>query len=1033
MVEENYTLEFRTWNGSAYVWTDYTDRLVSFGEIGAEVEQSAYPNAFRIQLSDIILRNDDGFWDDIEVLDGLLHKATEPYGQSIYKRLYRLSVVRPTGTYPIAVGQVRDILLNTVDQQAIMQVTSLDARAADQNCDDLEAERHPLGSTDAASPSNWTKTQPASATGEVAMYRWREEDEAAQDVQLGYHHDKHYADVIERTAWALDDLDTDIVKTFRLMTSPDREIVTTRDVPPNDDTVSSGGLSPERTRAQVWNPERNVTVLCIGHFVYDLDPVTDIKTLRNTLTSGRDIQLAFYLDKADSGGKDKRLVLVQCDVATYANDANRVATAWVTVLDATGSGAYTVLANESSLGTDVFPGTHMMREGTVPGAEHSESWIGSWASPNPAIGLENSFVPFRQEVNVCDGGGGSEVLEHEGNITSLFDTDTGDAALDKAPPVIMDRGWAKYYSNKNTTSRIGLKFSIGCWFAAAVNWFNTGGELYYFTWDTTNGYRLKSYNLNTYAAGSYTALDGANTHVPYVITCHKDDDVDELVLVAQLEWDNTGTTPQYSTCHFKNRNLNTASWSSYTFLSGATGSNQAWMIQEMALLQLTASTFDMCAILWNRETLKYRFVKEIATSSWTDTNTNSQTGFINGVADQDDRLEGLCEHPNYSTKRMFFIQAGPNFLWSWNQTTLTHENGGRPINQDRGVGSRPCVTEANYPDSNTPNGMMFWISANDYRDLGTEHPPGRYVLCQFANFDPGFIDLVDISGLSFWKLRSEIATAKGFVHFYAPDGTLVFKPRETSGAASFVFSKANKNYISARLRSRGYEAIANVVIVQPWSVVTEERVSTIVKALHEMTENGELVGIAISGAPGESATWQLRFVSKTTFDLYKLTGAGSSTSAAQLSAVSIDALTRDIPNGEYLQFFPEHFEGAFVVNDNFTFTVFDPQESLQQTDFYDRSRVEDTTSKNKYRRRIYTLADNRFLRRQVAGDHANNLLTWRKVRHEVVDLQVASDPAYQPLMRCTLADTENGLDGTYQIMGIRYRPRKESTLMIVKV
>jgi hypothetical protein len=864
------------------------------------------------------------------------------------------------------------------------------------------------------------------------MYRWREEDDDAGDVSMGYFKDRHYGDVIERTAWALDDLDTDITKSFRLMTSDDRDIATTRNIPPDDAAVSEDGVSPDRCRVVIWNPERNVLVCCIGHKIYDYDPATNTYTLRNTLTAGRDAVRAFYTTETDSGGKNKRIVLVQCDINTYGTTSLRVLQAWCTTLDATGSGAYTVLDNERSMGTDVFPGTHLVREG-----EYANS-IQSMGQILTNLSGENVFLQFRQRVDILNASAGTEFLSHQDDAAGRDDIwDSG--ANYTTPPQTKGRGWCAAYKNLGAVEPLGFRWAHGGQFACTLNIYTAGGRLYYFTWDSTNKYRLNYINLSTYAAGSVLALGGANTRVPYFTYSPQDSTHKRRMYVCQMSWDETGGTGNYSEGELYYYDHSAATWTKVTYLSGAGTSNAAWMAMEVAHHNDGIGVV-CCAILYNRHTLKWRFCADvIGVGTWASTDSECQAGFLNGVKDQGDRLEGLFDNTNYADDKLFFVQAGSNLLWSFtdqmNEENLTAVTGGapKPINTDRGLGSYFTATGVNYPDSDTPNGVMFWISANDYLDSGADHPDGRYVLCQYANFDPGFIELLDISGMSFWKLRSDIATAKGFVHFYAPDGTLVFKPRETSGAASFAFSKANKNYTNARMRSRGYEAVANVIIVQPWQYVSESRASTILKGYNETSKSGQLVDFILSGNPGENARWQIRFVTATTYDLYKLTGANADTATPKKAAQSIDSSLRDITDGAYLQFLPEHFEGHFIIEDTFTFTVATPQEALEQTDVLNRARDEDAPSIAEYHRRTYSLTDNRFLRPQVAIDHAANLLIWRKVRHEVVDLQVASDPGYQPLLLCTLADTRNGLDGTYQIMGIRYRPRKESTLMLVKV
>lgn len=1027
-IAPQFKLEFRTWNGAAYVWTDYTSRLVDWSGIGASVENMAFPNAFKMKLGTIRMTNDNGWMNNIDTIDGLLVNATEPYGTSIYKRLVRITADVGTGVYvPVATGLVRDVKIDNTHNWAIIDTISLDARASDQQADGATAERHPLGSTSKSTPSTWTLTQPASATDNVNMYRVRESETDGQ-LYFEWFTNRRFTDVAERTAWALDDLATDIDKTTLIYTTDGREIVTKRNTPP-DDTAVSTGVSPERTGAIVWNPDRGVLVVCVGHKVYDYDLAANTYTLRNTLTAGRDVVRAFYLDKADSGGESKRIVLVQCDVDTYNTTGLRVTTAWVTVLDAEGAGAYTLLANESSLGTDVFPGTHMVRDG-----ENANS-IQSVGNILTNTSGENAFALYESWIDVLNAGAGTEYLEHQDdNATKDLLFDAGSTTV--TPPQTKGRGYFSSYKNITPFSNLGLRWPWGTWFAAAVNWYATGGELYYFTWDSGNNYRLKSYNLNTYAAGSYTNLNTANTHVPYCITCHKDAAVDQYVYVAQIEWDESGGVGSYSTGRLMRRDLSASTWSEYTWMSGAGTTDAAWHIMDMAV---RAAGPTLCATIFNRYTGKWRFVKNIAVNTWADTNTNSATGFANGVANQDNPLMGLVENANYSTDRVFFVEYDAQFLWSWDGTTFRSENKtpagagfGNPICTDYGMTCPPCVSAANTPTASTPNGILFGVSANDWR-TGASHPSGEYVLWQFANFDAGFVDLLDVSGLSFWALRTTLAEAFGYVHYYKGDGTFVFRPRTTTGASVVTYTGSDNNLLSAAVQTRGFEAIINDVTVTPYGIEVNDRVGAIIKGNVSGTLSGELADVHIFGDPGESSLWRCVFVSPTTFDLYKLTGTNFSTSTPKLAAASIDSNHRDITDGAYIQIYASDWRGVFVIGDNFTFDVFRPIYALAELTFFDRVLATNSASITAYRRQAAEYS-NRFIDRNRAVDYAANLLAWPATRHDIVEITTPFNPSINPLDRVTLTESAIGFSGTtFQVMGISHGMHQPTKMTLAKV
>lgn len=1054
-ISVDFLLEFRTWNGSAFVWTDYTDRLVDFQGVGAQVEEAAFPNAFRITFGEIVVDNTDGFWNDPETLDGVLTNASQPYGESIYKRMVRIKEERADAagvltTTVIGTAIVRDIKRSSDGMTATLKVSSLDSRAADQRADGDTVERHPLGGTDKTAPSEWTTTDPASDTAEVALYRWREEEPDGSQTHYGWFRNRKFTNVVELTAWALDDLATDIDDSI-LYTADGREVVTPRNIPPDDGSISTGS-GDDRTRAIVWNPERSVLVVCVGYRVYDYDPVANTYTLQNSLTSSRQIIRIWYIDEADTDGFTKRLVIVSTDVSAIATiaspgaNANRQASVYLTVYQAGGSGAYSAVASwaaDSNMATDVWLGTHMTRAGSFDAVDGlqciGQANNGTFFPPIAYTSGENVHLPFQQKVYVSQLGLGEyahlqfPVAAPSGtpDIDGLFGTAT-DGEINIASGETADRGWANALDLNASAIDLAFRWTYGRIAPAMdIELYHTGGRLYFLTYDSTNGFRLDHFELFTYSVGAHEAILTAATHVPYAM--HYSAVADRLY-VAQMEWIESGAA-SYSACHAWYQTLSSGANTEATFLSGATGTDQAWMVMEI-FHHTVASKVNV--ILFNRETLQWRFCSEL-TSAWS--TTDAACLDLYGRTDQPNRLEGLILNTNYSTDRMFFVEAGSNMLWSWDGTTLRHENktpatatAGDPINTDRGLGGPMTFTAVNYPDTSTPNGILFGVSANDYIDWGTDSPAGEYVLWQFANFYSGFVKLLDLEGLSLWTLRSILAVAFNYVHFYMPDGTLAFKPRLQSGGSSFSFSADNGNYISGETATSGWEAVTNDVLIKPYEVEFEERLSDIIKGESEST--GQLEDVVVSSNPGETSQWRMVFTSQTAYDLYKLAGTNADPDVAKETGISPNNSLRGITDGEYLAILPENFSGAFAEGDNFTFWIFEPQETLTELGFADWVRVINQVSIDRYQRsRRSGDFDNRFIIKQLATDYGTNILDWRKDPHDVVQIVAAYDPAYLPLLLCTLTDPELGYNGTetFQIMGVQHDSgRMQSRLTLVK-
>jgi hypothetical protein len=604
-----------------------------------------------------------------------------------------------------------------------------------------------------------------------------------------------------------------------------------------------------------------------------------------------------------------------------------------------------------------------------------------------------------------------------------------------AVPSNIPSGYFAAYTNSATA--MGLLYPSDPVFSCSLNIYNAGGRLYYTTWNTTNKYRLNYFNLYSYTAGAYLALGGAATHVPYYLYSAADSAWKQYMYCCQMEWLETATTGTPSHCHVYYYDFAASTWTEITILGGAGPLEEhVWMVTEI----IYHPTSGVHAIWYNRVTRYYRLstnlVHDFANIAWVNwINIGGVNYFVWGACDVPFKLEGM--HRRAADNMIYFVDSGANRLWSLNASNvlapcnMTPASGPTsPINSDRGLGSMIVSTPANYPDSSTPNGILFWISADDFVDVGVDHPQGRYILCQYANYDPGFIELLDVSGLSFWDLRTVLAERLGFVHYYAPDGTLTFKSRVTTGAASFAFSSDNRNLIRGEVQTRGFEAIINDVTVLPYVAASEAKPSDIIASAFG---DGMLNDVAISSSPGENAQWRLVFTTTTAYDLFKTQGTNYSMTVKKASG-AIDTVLRNPTDGLYLTIFPDFFTGTFATGDNFTFWVLEPQESLSKLDDRDKTWTVDDVSVAAHKR-VSKNFDNRFIVKQIAGDYAANILAWRKDRHDVVRIEAVSDPNYRPLLRCTLRDENMGYAGTetFQIMGVEHRRHQPSNLVLVKV
>ena len=1054
----SFMLEFYIWNGSSYEWQDYTDFLFSFGNVGMEVEANAYPHSFKLTLSEVILDNTTGYFSDLDDIDGALTNPSEPYGKFLYKRKLRISQISSgkagQGVITvIAVAIVRDASFISSGNKLRLATMSLTANAMDQKADGATAERHPLGSDDATSPSLWTASQPA-ATGEVAMYRFREKETSRDSWQTGYFKNKRIFDIIRRISWALDDLAVEIEESV-MFTADGRRVGSVRNIPPDDSTISTG-TGDMATRTLVWNQERACLVCCVGNRVYDYDPETNTYTLQNTLTASRQIVRAWYCNAtADAGAKSKRIVLLAFDVSTYISSLTT--TMYVTVLDATGSGAYNVLDNETSLGSDCFPGTHQLRPGRRHLDDISQPIVGSGQRADSECG-ENIFNLFAQQLYAeAFGVSANYAIQHQVDFPTKKETIFDDDAVFPAvniwtPPKSFPRGWfyAQAGLSASGSDKQNIKWSWGSQTAAAIDWSTTGGRLWFATYDNVNGHRLRLYNLSTYAlvAGYVSQPAGSsNSWVPIHMFCTLESEASDILFISFMDWDEGAGPPNPSDNKYYKYNLSTTTWSIVNYLNGATGDDVYWMVMELCHRVGTEAPTEFPAILYNRKTLQWAFIGDLP-GSW---------GSVTIEYQSPNRLQGLMASANQTPREVFLVEnargetgTGGFILYRWTGTTFfvgnqSPDGAPYPINTDLGLGSYMIETPVNYPDVNTPEGIIFGISSNSFGDFADNVPAGEYVLFQYANFFSGHAKLVDVGGLSFHELRSLLAESIGYVHYYKGDGTFVFKNRiVASGSVDHEFSAAFHNYNDAILVSMGWDNILNEITTSAYDITTEEIIGDITKTPGTIRRlirtrrrhaysikrgetgsesDGLLVDFAVSPNPGEKAQWQIQMITPTTYDLYKLVGPGASSTVPKASGQSINDILRgtDIIDGLYLSLYPEHFTGIFVRGDNFTFWVFEPQSSLAELSYRDRVVSIDTTSRDAWKRRADSF-NNRYITKHQAPDYADNILAYRKDPHPVIKLRAPIDPGYQPLDTFTIIDS--GLPFTisdeFMIMGIVY-------------
>jgi hypothetical protein len=458
-------------------------------------------------------------------------------------------------------------------------------------------------------------------------------------------------------------------------------------------------------------------------------------------------------------------------------------------------------------------------------------------------------------------------------------------------------------------------------------------------------------------------------------------------------------------------------------------------------------------ILFNRETLKWRVCKDIKTTwALTDAACLDTTDGNWYSKDVDSPIVGLHENRSYDDTRVYFVVCGGSYAETGAMlyyitssvfggtsqrvrianTTPWSTSYGYPISDDFYLGSNLAHSGPDFPDSNTPNGMMFGVSANNWGDADANETIGSYSLWQNANFHSGFVPLLDVNGLSFFELRSLLAEAFGFVHYYDMDGTFKFKQRDqTVGTPAFTFSADNNNYFGGSIQTQGWKHIANSIKVLPFGIATEVEVGDIIKAPSDST--GFLDDVTIGVGVDSVYSFRVVMVSATTFDLYD---DDADPDTPILTSQSIDNDLRGPTGYLWLSIFANNFSGTFKAGDAFTFNAYPPIKRLEELDTRDQvqwrgsnNAIKDWHRSNK--QGLESGYSNRFVSKVMAWDVANNIIQWLINPHAVAQLRVAHDVSIAPLQQIQVIDSNLGFDSgdTFIVSGVRHDSKRMETLV----
>lgn len=134
-------LEVRTYTAGGYIWEDITNFLVSFTDIEELTRDKETGEAAAVSF-DITVKNDDGFWFDLEKADSLgrrIGKGDDPYSKGLRGRRMRVGTYNVNGDveerHAWATGTVVSVEADTENKTFILNCVSLEEEAKNTRID----------------------------------------------------------------------------------------------------------------------------------------------------------------------------------------------------------------------------------------------------------------------------------------------------------------------------------------------------------------------------------------------------------------------------------------------------------------------------------------------------------------------------------------------------------------------------------------------------------------------------------------------------------------------------------------------------------------------------------------------------------------------------------------------------------------------------------------------------------------------------------------------------------------------------------
>lgn len=482
-------------------------------------------------------------------------------------------------------------------------------------------------------------------------------------------------------------------------------------------------------------------------------------------------------------------------------------------------------------GTDkIFLGDFAIRTGDndEAGAPNNQAFIGDDIDSTDMYG-ENLIIAFPQLVRSMTD-----------NIYRFYKSDANDGDADASNYVeketaIQEGYWATHSGNVSNTDNVDARFSFGSPpFILFSENSGTSGKILWWEYGSAT-YKLNSYDIDTDAVTENVLTLGSGTFHPL---CGVADPATDDIYFAMYVPEETADLYHGARILYYKYEVDADSATNFFNDPAVPGANTYGIPIEMIwVTDPPVANYNLYMVMLDDHfddatspQAKYAIMRKKVTDNTVPTSIATRPWQPKGL------VLGTAADSGGTSGNIYFVNCGPGSLAKLkvDDSEIVPLDFGWPI-----VDGETNIASNLVIDSDTRSGadsnVLYGVSAPYYpaETQDPEDPPiGKYYLWKFDTEYSGRIELADFAGMSVWDALSDFAQLANYVIGFTSEGDFFFVPRASStSAADFTLTTdPDDNTIINIQKDLGYKEIYNYCSITPSkSVVQEPKSEFIIK------------------------------------------------------------------------------------------------------------------------------------------------------------------------------------------------------------